>query len=493
MAQRRLAERPVMQLVGLDDDATVGSAPARSAPERLHEAAAHVRTWASRRPATAGVIAVVAVVLLAGGVAAGPHWLLERERARVLGPASFVGAVDSLRSVPEVPWTADVDGGVAPVLVGDVLVVTAGSVDAGDRRVVGLDAVTGATRWAVALGADPIPDAVACRSAGTLVTCVAGPSPAPDPRGLAQVPDSPVGVSTLWAIDPMDGAVRSQHPISGWVQATAAAGADLVVATYASGRLAISRIEPVTGRQVWHSQWYASGRTKINGRLRMVVAGGLVLVSGADTSVLLDEETGERPAPSTEPRVDETRLTADGTLVREHYRVLDSAIVARSSLSSGLGEPWLTAEGSVLPVDVSDGSSALTFTSDGLGVDGVRAYRAGADQQVWRTTTKATRVSVDVAGRVVVRSGGTLAGLDTSDGSLVWVRDLGAVSGSAVSDGRRVAVLSGGVDDHPVLVALDLADGGVEWRLPLPDGTSRVVRLGTQLYALGDDLLVALR
>ena len=30
-------------------------------------------------------------------------------------------------------------------------------------------------------------------------------------------------------------------------------------------------------------------------------------------------------------------------------------------------------------------------------------------------------------------------------------------------------------------------------KLVLPEGTSRVVQLGTQLYAVGDDVLVALR
>jgi len=35
--------------------------------------------------------------------------------------------------------------------------------------------------------------------------------------------------------------------------------------------------------------------------------------------------------------------------------------------------------------------------------------------------------------------------------------------------------------------------GDVEWALPLPEGTARVVQLGTQLYALGDGVLVALR
>src|SRR4051812_42590438 len=128
MAERRLAERPAMQLVGLDDDATDAATPVPSAPERLHAAASGARTWASHRPATAGVVTLAVVALLAGVVLAGPRWLVERARAQVLGPAAFAGAVDSLRAAPEALWAASVDGGDAPLLVGDVLVVTAGSV-----------------------------------------------------------------------------------------------------------------------------------------------------------------------------------------------------------------------------------------------------------------------------------------------------------------------------------------------------------------------------
>lgn len=494
MAERRLAERPAMQLVGLDEDANDTSSPVRSAPERLHEAATGARTFASRRPGTAGAVVLAVVGLLATVVLVGPGWLSARERAEVLGPAAFVGAVDSLRAAPQVRWTAQVDGSAAPLLVGDVVVVTTGSVEDRDRQIVGLDAITGAGRWAIPLGAAPVPDSVTCKSVGDLLACVSGPTPTPDRRDLAQVPDSDVGVGTLWAIDPTDGTVRAHHPVAGWVMATAAAGSDLVVASYVFGRLTIRRIELLTGRKVWETERFVTARSSTNGRIRLVVGGGLVMANGNDSTLLLDAATGERQARSTEALgVDETRLVADGTLVREQYRILGSAIVARSSLSTGEGDPWLTAEGSVLSVDVSDGSSGFTFTSDGLGVDGVRAYRPGFDQQAWQTPTQATRVSVDAAGRVVVRNGGTLAGLDAADGAVVWVRDLGAVSGPAVSDGRRIGVVRGGLDDRPVLVAVDLAEGTIEWELPLPPSTTRVVQLGTQLYAVGDDALVALR
>ena len=48
-------------------------------------------------------------------------------------------------------------------------------------------------------------------------------------------------------------------------------------------------------------------------------------------------------------------------------------------------------------------------------------------------------------------------------------------------------------DGAPVLSAVSLDDGAAAWEVALPVGTTRVVRLGSQLYALGDDALVALR
>src|SRR3954451_2501605 len=115
MAERRLAERPAMQLVRLDDDATDAATSIRSAPERLHVAAVDAGHWASRRPGSAALVLVTVLALLVTGIVGGPRWLTARERAEVLGPASFPGAVGSLKSLPQVRWTADVDGATAPV------------------------------------------------------------------------------------------------------------------------------------------------------------------------------------------------------------------------------------------------------------------------------------------------------------------------------------------------------------------------------------------
>jgi outer membrane protein assembly factor BamB len=362
------------------------------------------------------------------------------------------------------------------------------------RRIVGLDAVTGETRWTLPLGADPVPTAVMCTSTSELLACVVGPVPSDDRRDLVSDAGARVGIATLWAIDPVDGTVRAHHPIDGWVMTAAAAGADLVVATYTFGLLRVTRFDPVTAQQIWQTERFVTARTAINGRIRLVVGGGLVMAKGSDSLLLLDAETGERQRrPSEALGVDESRLMADGTLVRVQYRLIDSSIVARSSLSVGDREPWLTVEGSVLASDVSDGTSGLVYTADGLGVDGVGAYRPGAEEPVWRSPAPATRVSVDAAGRVVVRNGGMLAALDSRTGTTIWVRDLGAVSGPAQSDGQRMLVLAGGTDDLGQLVALDVQTGDVEWVMPLPEGTQRVVQLGTQLYALGDGVLVALR
>jgi len=163
-----------MQLVRLDEGEALPDEPA-SGPERL-------RAWAARRPARATSAAVVALLALAAVVVGGPRWEATQERTAVLGEARFPGAVRSLDHLPRVRWTAAVDGSVAPLLIGDVIVATAGAAPQG-RRIVGLDAVAGEQRWSVSLGKVPSPENVLCRSLGAELACVVGPAP-PTGRNL---------------------------------------------------------------------------------------------------------------------------------------------------------------------------------------------------------------------------------------------------------------------------------------------------------------------
>lgn len=483
--------RAPMQRVRLDEDELPGAEPAPSGPERL-------RAWAVRRPARAVSAVVVATVVLAVALVGAPRWAAGQERAAVLGAAAFPGAVRSLTDAPGVRWTAAVDGSSPPLLVGDVIVATVGGPHDG-RQILGLDAVTGQQRWAVPLGADPAPENVLCRALDAQLACVVGPAPPSDRRVL--VPSEPRaddGRAELLVLDPADGTVLSRSPVGGWVVATAQAGSDLVVATYAWGMLTVRRLDPATGEARWQTQRWSTFQSASNGRVALVAAAGLVLAAGNDVTLVLDAATGERlPRPPGATVADQTRLLEDGTLVRTRYRLRDAGVDAVSELSTGLGRPWASVRGVLVAPTVSDGTSGLVFAAGGLteGSTGgrVRAYDRGTAEQVWLASAPAPEVDVDAGGRVVLRGGGALVGLDAATGELSWSRTFGPSIGRAFTDGRRVAVEHDASDGTAVLTSLSLDDGASLWEIPLPAGTTRVVRMGSQLYALGDDVLVALR
>lgn len=475
--------RPPMQRVGLDDDAQADDR-VPSGPQRLRAASVRLATWAAGRPALAVVAFVAATAVLVTLVVATPRWVNDRERAAVLGPAPFAEAVRVLGAAPQVRWSAAVDGSVAPVLAGDVVVAVSGTPST-ERGLVGLDVVSGARRWSVALAAVPDPERVLCRPLDALLACVVGPVP-PSDRG----PDPVDETSTLLLLDPATGAVLARNEVPGWAVATAQTESDLVVATYARGMLTVRRVDPSSGAARWETQRWSTFQSAGNGRVALVAAAGLVMAAGNDVTLLLDAATGERL-----PRT--ARLLEDGTLVRTRYRLPAAGVDAVSELSTGRGEPWLTVRGVLVEPGVSDGSSGLVFAASGLSggpLGGrVRAYRLGTPEAVWRALMPAPVVAVDVGGRVVLRGAGVLVGLEAATGEQLWRRDFGTSLGRTFTDGRHVVVEHDVVDGVPSLTAVSLDDGGTAWRVPLPPGASRAVRLGPHLYALGDEVLVALR
>lgn len=476
-----------MQRVRLDEDERASVADPPSGPQRL-------RGWVARRPGRAAAAVVATVVVLATVVVGAPRWAADQERAAVLGAAAFPGAVRSLADPPGVRWTTAVDGSVVPLLVGDVIVAV-GATTAG-RQIVGLDVVDGQQRWSVSLADHPAPENVLCRPLEGHLACVVGPAPPSDRRVL--VPgdtNGDDGTAVLLVLDPVDGTVLHRSDIGGWVVATAQAGSDLVVATYAWGMLTVRRLDPATGAVRWQTQRWSTFQSASNGRVSLVAAAGLVLAAGNDVTLVLDAASGERlPRPAGATVEDQTRLLEDGTLVRTRYRLRDAGVDAISQLSTGRGEPWASVRGVLVAPTVSDGSSGLVFAAGGLTSGGrVRAYDRGTAEQVWLASAPAPEVVVDAAGRVVLRGGGALVGLDAATGKEAWTHAFGPSIGRAFTDGRRVAVEHDTSDGTPVLSAVALDDGAAAWEVPVPAGTTRVVRLGSHLYALGDDALVALR
>ncbi|WP_456845506.1 outer membrane protein assembly factor BamB family protein [Cellulomonas sp. P5_C6] len=480
-----------MQRVRLDEDEAAVVEPMPSGAQRL-------RGWVGRRPGRAVAVAVAVVVVLATALVGVPRWSAGRERAEVLGEAAFPGAVRALEDAPRARWSAAVDGSVTPVLVGDVIVATAGA-QGEDRRLVGLDVVGGRPLWSLALPATPVPENVLCRPLDGLLACVVGPAP-PTDQQLLEPPDATgdEGAAAVLVVDPSDGTVLSRSTTPGWIVATAQAGTDLVVATYAWGMLTVRRVDPATGEARWVTQRWSTFQSASNGRVSMTAAAGLVFAAGNDVTLVLDAVTGKRlPRPAGATVADQTRLLDDGTLVRTRYRLRDAGVDAVSELSTGKGATWATVQGVLAAPAASDGTSGLVFGAGGLAAQTeggrVRAYDRATGEAVWLADAPASEVAVDAADRVVLRGGSHLVGLEAATGSQVWALSFGPSVRRTFTDGRRVVVEHETADGTPVLTAVSLDRGTDEWDMVFPIGTSRAVRLGSHLYALGDDTLVALR
>ena len=169
------------------------------------------------------------------------------------------------------------------------------------------------------------------------------------------------------------------------------------------------------------------------------------MAAGNEVTLLLDARTGERlPRPEGAAVTDQVRLLDDGTLVRTRFRVREAGVDAVSELSTGRQDPWSTVRGSLVEPGVSDGTSGLVFTASGLtgGPLGgrVRAYAPGSTEAVWRALAPAPEVAADVAGRVVLRGGGALVGLDARTGEQVWRRSFGPTIGRTFTDGEHLVV-----------------------------------------------------
>ena len=102
-------------------------------------------------------------------------------------------------------------------------------------------------------------------------------------------------------------------------------------------------------------------------------------------------------------------------------------------------------------------------------------------------------MAADVAGRVVVRGGDALVGLDARTGEQVWRRSFGPTTGPTFTDGEHLVVEREAAGAVPMLTAISLDDGATVWDATLPADAPRPLRLGSHLYALGDARLVALR
>jgi len=487
-----------MQSVVVDEVEPDGPAGVRPAPPRWQDEGRRLGGWALRRPfVAAGMLAAVVGLVAAFGLVT-PTLVTAQERRQVLAATSFAGAVHVLDAGPAVRWSVPFDDTVDPLLVGDTIVVVDGP-DLQHRELVGRDVVTGAQRWSVPLAADPSPTQVRCQEIDGRLVCVVGEGPPPDQRALApgERPPDPAP-AVLLVVDARTGGVLASRHLTGRVVAATTIGSDVVVATYWWGAFAVRRVDPLTGDVRWERRDGAAVTVPAVGDVTLRAGGGLVVATVSGATLVLRGATGERVRPAQRTAgTDETRMLEDGTLVRTRYRLEAVGVDVMSDLSTGEGEPWLTARGVPVEPEVRDGRSGLVYTSGALAggplVGRVSAYVPGRSNPVWRAFAPAREIAVDVGDRVVLRVAGALVGVDSRTGDQVWRRAFGLGLGDAFTDGEHLILERTTPEEGATLMALDLETGRVDWTSPLPEGTDGAVRLGGHLYAVGDHVLVALR
>jgi len=465
-----------MQLVELDEvewTSGAGDEQRRAGP---------LVSWMRRRPWISLASGVLAFALVVTFVAVAPRVIADREREAVLGSATFDGAVRSLAHAPRERWSTSVNPLVAPLLVGDVIVAV---VDDPAEHLAGIDAVTGEVRWQLGpIGTKAAP-IQSCAVVGTRVACVAGLGG----RGLRPP-------STLVLVDPATGTTQANHDIEGrWVE-VAAAGDDVVLAGWVSDGLGVALVDPEWGAVRWRAQTSARAHPRETGNVALASAGGVVLATSFPSALVLRASDGV-VLPMSEAD-DVVQLRADGVYVRTDFTAHDGAVLARSTFSDASGRVLRTELGDAVELGVRDPASPRSLTVDGTGTAvTMRSYTDG-DEPQWTTDDGAGHPVLDVAGRIVLRRGDSLVALDASTGERKWQRPAAAaartsVSRSGYSDGKVVAVVVSGSTTPSGLAAFRLDDGEPQWQIDLPEGTRRVVRLGTQLYVLTGDRLVALR
>ncbi|HEY0119437.1 MAG TPA: PQQ-binding-like beta-propeller repeat protein [Cellulomonas sp.] len=479
-------------VVVFDLDATAAPEP-DEVPGAPHEHAGRTDGVRRRLREAAAASAVVVVALAAWGVTAAVH-----EHQRVTRLAASPGGVLSLAHAPTVRWSAATDSSDATAFMPGLVVVRRGTV------LHGLDAASGADRWQVEVGGDPVCGLSAWGQESVAVV---------DPLVCWGGPNADRSTVTVVRAD----GTSSTRDLDGPVDAAAGAPDGGVVTVRRTGPKPPA--PPVAATPTDNGGYTASGS----------------MAQGQDAVVRLeDATTGELRWERTVPfrpvadvstcgavQVDGDTATVDVTslsiatypsFVQIHACGLDAGFTLSGELTtaadaSAWSWPQPYVDGGVLEqvgaysADQSvasvlhgpDGSVVGRYTAqvlqpwatDGTGSDVVLAGSGGVPLQAfsrdgtvrWRSIHTYPEVLVRTAGVIVAaRDDLAISGLDPGTGGELWTDDHlladDPAAGSrdfvrnAFTDGS-VALLVLGHDDEDDafdLVALDLATGGVRWR-----------------------------
>lgn len=474
-----------MLVVDVDDgDVDRSLAPAPVSP--ASRAARTLGSWLRVHPgpgrvAGAGVVAAaVAAALLV------PGWVTSVERRHVLAAPALAGAVVDVGSPPRVRWTAEADDRVAPLAVGDQVVVTAGQGDARELRAI--DVVTGTLRWAVPLDDPGRTGITRCAAVGADVACTVAP-PATGRTGVERRTASSVVV-----VDP-HGAVAGRYRVAGRVADVAAVGPDLLLVVVGVDRLRLDRVDARSGAARWSVPAFSrSGRA--SGAASVEASGRVAIVRGLGAQRVFDVTTGARiSAPAGPRRADVVRLLDDGSLAWTSYDMRPTA----PAVSTVLADPGATSGLLVLGtpvVPVATARAETTFVTTrvlGVPLSGQVLAFDEARRLRWRAPVSASEVLVASDDVVVVRDGWTYVGIDAASGAVRWAQDVDHAADRVLTDGRDLLLVEDGARWGAVVTAVRTEDGQQRWSTRLPPEAERVVQVGTLLYGLDGSTICALR
>jgi outer membrane protein assembly factor BamB len=277
------------------------------------------------------------------------------------------------------------------------------------------------------------------------------------------------------AVEVADGSIAWEASFASPVRSSPAVSGGLVFVNDEGGRL--TALATSDGTQAWTVDEGVAAES-----MPLVMNGWLYVGTQRGDLLALDAATGSRRwAFSTggelthSPSSDGTRIfigSGDGTLY-----ALDARTGERAWTFAGQATRWTTAavrDGTVLTVghEIEGGGDAL-FAIDSA--SGRELWRAEEDEPLY-----APSAAPGLA--LVADSSGTLRAYDPTTGTVRWTAEIGGYARPAAAIVGSMAYLFGGDNEA---VGVDLADGGVSWRVPL-DGTVEygTTAAGRRLFAV---------
>lgn len=438
------------------------------------------------RPASRHRRRWVALVVVLGLVVAGA--LVGRAAAPEVPAVVAPGMLAPLEGPPWARWRVPV------ARSADVLAASGALVVSGvrDRRfqVAAYDEESGERLWTRDLGpvagTRPLTGCPhASADVGPVVLCVVEPPVAPGGgHGTVPFPAPDERWAQVSAIDATTGDVLGRWTVSGRLAAVERIGDDLVVLRVgADGHARVGRYAGADGRRVW---WYRGGsplrlregivsgsELRVNDAFVLLQGWSATVLDAADGEELIASPRGSFVVGSLSRDVFGTWSSGDGGVVRDR--------TGRALFTSRALFPAVTA---------TDGDPSDVLVMDEGGTLSARSIPGGTE--LWRHDTyRAVRLQagghlllLGVDGYQVVAARTGTVEWESPERVLMWWAPL--------TDGTLVLAAGRSGTGTPTMEARRLADGGLEWVLPIEQGVRSVTAVGGHLLLRSRDELILL-